>query len=47
MVVGVVAAAAARAARVFWLQLPFRRPHFRDAGGIISGASVFFPLPFG
>jgi hypothetical protein len=40
-------AVAAKAARVFWLQLPFGRPRFRDAGGIATGVSVFFPLPFG
>jgi hypothetical protein len=40
-----VAAAAARATKVFLLRLPFGHPHFRDAGGAISGASVFFPLP--
>jgi hypothetical protein len=46
-VVGVmmVAAAAARAAKVFLLRLPFGRPCFRDAGGAISGALVFFPVP--
>jgi hypothetical protein len=41
------AAVAARAARVFWLRLPFGRPHFRDAGGVVTGVSVFFLLPFG
>jgi hypothetical protein len=39
------AAAAMRATKVFLLWLPFRRPRFRDAGGVISGASAFFPLP--
>jgi hypothetical protein len=39
------AAAAVRAAKVFLLRLPFGRPRFRDAGGVISGASVFFSLP--
>jgi hypothetical protein len=39
------AAAAARATKVFLLRLPFGRPHFRDTGGAISGASAFFPLP--
>jgi hypothetical protein len=34
----VVAATAARAAKVFLLRLPFGRPRFRDAGGAISGA---------
>jgi hypothetical protein len=47
VVVGAAAAAAARATRVFWLRLPFGRPRFRDAGGVITGVSVFFPLPFG
>jgi hypothetical protein len=47
VVVVAVVAAAARAAKVFLLRLPFRRPCFRDVGGIISGASAFFPLPFG
>jgi hypothetical protein len=46
-VVAGAAAAAARAAKVFWLRLPFGHPRFRDVGGIISGASVFFPLLFG
>jgi hypothetical protein len=46
MVVGAAAAVAARAARVFWLWLPFGRSHFRDTGGIATGVSVFFPLPF-
>jgi hypothetical protein len=46
-VVAGAAAAAARAAKVFWLRLPFGRPRFRDAGGVISGASVFFQLLFG
>jgi hypothetical protein len=40
------AAAATRATRVFWLQLPFGRPRFRDASGIVTDVSVFFPLPF-
>jgi hypothetical protein len=40
-----VAAAAARAAKVFLLWLPFGRSRFRDAGGAISGALVLFPLP--
>jgi hypothetical protein len=40
-----VATVAARAAKVFLLRLPFRRPRFRDTGGAISGASVLFPLP--
>jgi hypothetical protein len=46
---GVVAAAAAAAgaAKVFLLRLPFGRPRFRDAGGVISGASAFFSLPSG
>jgi hypothetical protein len=39
-----VAAAAARAAKVFLFRLPFGRPRFWDAGGAISGASVFFTL---
>jgi hypothetical protein len=40
-----VAATAPRAAKVFLLRLPFRRPHFRGTGGAISGASVLLPLP--
>jgi hypothetical protein len=42
-----VADVAARATKVFLLWLPFGRPRFRDAGGIISSASVFFLLPSG
>jgi hypothetical protein len=38
-------AAAARVAKVFLLRLPFGRPPFQDAGGVISGASAFFSLP--
>jgi hypothetical protein len=41
------AAAAARAARVFWLQLPFGRPCFRDTGDVVTDIAAFFPLPFG
>jgi hypothetical protein len=47
VLVGAAAAAATRAARVFWLWLPFGRPRFRDVGGVVTGVSVFFPLPFG
>jgi hypothetical protein len=47
VVVVAVAAAAARAAKVFLLRLSFGCPRFRDAGGVISGASAFFPLPSG
>jgi hypothetical protein len=41
---GAAAALAASASKVFLLRLPFGRPHFRDAGGDISGApSLFSP----
>jgi hypothetical protein len=42
----VAAAAAARAAKVFWLQFPFGRPHLWDAGGIIAGIAASLPLLF-
>jgi hypothetical protein len=41
----VTAVAAARASKVFLLRLPFGRPRFRDAGGVISGALAPFSLP--
>jgi hypothetical protein len=44
---GVAAAAAARAAKVFWLQLPFGRPRLQDTRGVAAGLAIFFPLPFG
>jgi hypothetical protein len=44
---GATAATAARASKVFLLQLPFGRPHFRDAGGDASGALASFSLPSG
>jgi hypothetical protein len=44
---GATAAAAARASKVFLLRLPFGRPRFRDAGGVISGALASFSLPSG
>jgi hypothetical protein len=44
---GATAAAAARASKVFLLWLPFGRPRFRDAGGIIFGALASFSLPSG
>jgi hypothetical protein len=42
-----MAAVAVRASKVFLLRLPFGRPRFRDAGGIISGAMAPFSLPSG
>jgi hypothetical protein len=45
--VGTVTAAAARAARVFWLRLPNGQPCLRDTGGVATGLSAFLSLPFG
>jgi hypothetical protein len=42
-----MAAVAARASKVFLLRLPFGRPRFRDAGGVISDALASFSLPSG
>jgi hypothetical protein len=42
-----MAAAAARASKVFLLRLPFERPRFRDVGGVISGALASLSLPSG
>jgi hypothetical protein len=42
---GATVAVAARASKVFLLRLPFERPCFRDAGGVISGALASFSLP--
>jgi hypothetical protein len=44
---GATAAAAARASKVFLLRLPFGRPRFRDAGGVISGALASLSFPSG
>jgi hypothetical protein len=41
---GAAAAITARASKVFFLRLPFRRPRFRDAGGDASGALASFLL---
>jgi hypothetical protein len=45
--VGTAAAAAVRAAKVFWLWLPNGRPCLRDTGGVAAGLVTFLPLPFG
>jgi hypothetical protein len=41
---GATVAAVTRASKVFLLRLPFGRPHFRDVGGIVSGAWASFSL---
>jgi hypothetical protein len=41
---GAMAAAAARASKVFLLRLPYGRPRFRDAGATASGAWASFSL---
>jgi hypothetical protein len=42
---GATAVAAARASKAFLLQLPFGRPRFWDARGVIFGALAPFSLP--